>query len=259
MKVTITVPTWNRDDRLPALHARFEAQTWRGDLGLVILDDSPAPSRYFAGVRSPRVRYLHDPVRATTGAKRDRLLDLADGDIHLQWDDDDLYAPEYVERTLGHLGDHDFFTYAAWHLYREVDGSVWRWDTRALAEVHYVVDGTAARPRPIAMYEQLGSEARRADWLHRNHWGYGFKYAYRRAAARAVGFPDLAFAADYELVRGLLARGARLASAPDDDGVVIHVMQPASTSRCFPQARVPAARARALRAFAGVDGGAAPT
>ena len=94
-------------------------------------------------------------------------------------------------------------------------------------------------------------------WLHRNQWGYGFKYAYRRDAARAVGFPDLPFAADYELVRGLVARGASLAAAPDDDGVVIHVMQPSSTSRCFPQARVPPARARALRAFA-VDGGRAP-
>ena len=249
MLVSVTVPTWNREDRLAALHQRFAQQTWGGELELVILDDSDAPSPYFREVRDERVTYVHAPTRATIGAKRDRLLALARGEIHLHFDDDDLYAPDYVTRTLAHLGEHDFFTYSAWHLYRESDRSVWRWDTRKLADRHYVVEGPALPPRQLALYDHLQSAERRAAWLHRNQWGYGFKYAYRRDAARAVGFADLRHGSDYELVRGLIERGASLRTAPDDDGVAIHVMQPTSTSRCFPQARVPEHLARRLVAL----------
>lgn len=250
MLVSVTVPTWSREDRLPALHAQFAAQTYPGPLELVVLDDSPAPSAYFTGLRDARVRYHHAPARATTGGKRDRLLHLARGEIHLQWDDDDRYAPDYVARTVDHLGDHDFFTYDVWHLVREADGSVWRWDTRRLDDVHYVIEGPAGPVRRLGLHDHLQSEARRAAWLHRNRWGFGWKYAYRAEPARAAGVPDLAAASDYAFVERLIARGARLHSAPDLDGVGVHVVQPTSTSRCFPQARVPDDRAARLRALA---------
>jgi len=249
VKVSVTVPTWNREARLPALYQRFAAQTYRGELELVVLDDSPEPSRFFGGLRDARVRYVHAPGRATIGAKRDRLLALACGDVHVQFDDDDLYAPEYVEHTLAQLGGHDFFTYATWHLYHEADRSVWYWDTRKVVEHHYIVEGAEAGARRFALYDHLRSAAGRAAWVHRNQWGYGFNYAYRAEAARAVGFADLPHGSDYELVRGLLARGATLHCAPDDGGLALHVMQAASTSRCFPQYRVPADREAALRAF----------
>lgn len=249
MLVSVTVPTWNREERLPALYATFAAQTWPGELELVVLDDSELPSPFFTALRDERVRYLHVPGRTTIGAKRDRLLDLARGEVHVQFDDDDRYAPEYVARTLAHLGERDFFTYCTWHLLRESDGSVWYWDTRKLADLHYCVEGPATAPRRVAMYDHLQSAERRASWLHRVQWGYGFKYAYRRAAARAVGFADLPHGSDYELVRGLIANGVALHCAPDPEGLAIHVMQPASTSRCFPQSRVPAEHAATLRAF----------
>lgn len=253
MLVSVTVPTWDREARLPALYAQFAQQTWPGDLELVVLDDSPAPSPFFRALRDERVRYVHDPVRATTGAKRDRLLGLARGEVHVQFDDDDRYAPAYVATALAHLGDHDLWTASAWHLHRELDGSTWYWDTRRVDDLHYIVEGAADPARPlhaIAMRDHLGSDARRAAWLDQNLWGYGFSYVYRAAPARAVGVPGAARGSDFLFVQRLRAAGARLHATPDEEGLVVHVLQATSSTRCFPQYRLPEHVARRLAAAA---------
>lgn len=254
MLVSITVPTHNRESRLPMLHAQFEHQSWSGgELELVVLDDSPEPSAYFRSVRSDRVRYIHDPVRASVGAKRARLLELAKGECHIHFDDDDFYAPDYVATTLAHLSDNDFFHYDTWHIYRECDQTIWFWDTRELLGLHFEVSGSASEvPKVIRTWAQqndVATNQNALDWLHKNRWGWGFCYAYRSAIARRAGFPDVWHGEDYQFVKRLQALGARMHLAPDDAGRCVHVLRSEGSARCFPQYRLPDHLARHLLAL----------
>lgn len=237
MLVSVAVPTFGREEFLPALHARFEAQT-HADLELLVLDDSPEPSPYFSALRSDRVRYVHDPARASIGSKRNRLLELARGEVVVQFDDDDLYAPSYVASIVSRLGDADLFTYDGWYLQRVIDGSLWYWDTCRIADPHFVVHGHEAPLQIMGLSAQLKTDADRHNFIDANRWGYGFSYAYRRESAMRARFPDIDKGEDFGLVKALRQRGAKLHSAPDVDGQVLHLLHPKSTSRCFPQYRL---------------------
>ena len=237
MLVSVTVPTFGREEFLPALHANFERQSYP-DLELVVLDDSPVPSSYFSALRSDRVRYLHTPTRASIGAKRNRLLELARGEVVVQFDDDDIYAPNYVAAALDRLGDADLFTYDGWYLQRVIDGSLWYWDTTRIADPHFVVHGQAAPLQVLGLGAQFKTAADRQQFLDSNHWGYGFSYVYRREMALRARFPDRDKGEDFALVQAMQRLGAKLHSAPDIDGQVLHLLHPKSTSRCFPQYRL---------------------
>lgn len=237
MLVSVAVPTFGREEFLPALHASFEQQSYP-DLELLVLDDSPEPSPFFSALRSDRVRYLHDPVRTSIGSKRNRLLELARGEVVVQFDDDDRYAPSYVAAIVDRLADADLFTYDGWYLQRVIDGSLWFWDTTRIDDPHFVVHGQAAPLQIIGLAGQLKTEADRRNFNEANQWGYGFSYAYRREPALRARFPSIDKGEDFGLVQSLRQLGAKLRSAPDIDGQVLHLLHPGSTSRCFPQYRL---------------------
>src|SRR3954471_5913053 len=106
MKVSVVTPTFGREKYLPGLLACFAAQT-HTDRELLILDDSPAPSTFFGGLADSRVRYVHSKERLTIGEKRNRLVEMATGEVIASFDDDDYYAPGYLTAMLDGLGDAD--------------------------------------------------------------------------------------------------------------------------------------------------------
>ena len=177
-KVSVITPTYARDAFLPGLVACFAAQTY-ANLELLILDDSPRPSRH--AFTDPRVRYTHVTERLTIGEKRNRLIAASSGQVIVHFDDDDYYAPGYVEWMLRQLGDHDLVKLVGWFAYATALNQYFYWQTDASMELHYVVspDATLGATR--------GSDLT-GNFVRDNAWGYGFSYVYRRELCRDVPF-----------------------------------------------------------------------
>src|SRR4051812_23464981 len=128
MKVSVVTPTFARERCLPGLYACFAEQT-HADRELLVLDDSPAPSRFFTGLGDARVRYIHAAERQTIGEKRNRLVAMATGDVIASFDDDDYYAPGYLAAMLEALGDADLVKLAGWFALSVPDDALFFWDT----------------------------------------------------------------------------------------------------------------------------------
>ena len=237
MKVSIITPTFARQDLLGALHRTFDSQSYE-DKELVILDDSPRPSDLFQHLRDPRVRYLHSPERMTVGAKRDRLVREAAGDVIVQFDDDDYYTPRYVETMLEYLAPHDLVKLSGWFVFDCGSGETFYWNTPELAPVHFVLGRDVPRPTPLEMRPEPPDRER---WIETKVWGYGFSYVFRKAMYEQVQF-DVAsnHGEDYSLVERGRTRGFRVAAVQDQTGLCLQVVHTNHLSRAFPNYRVPA-------------------
>jgi glycosyltransferase involved in cell wall biosynthesis len=85
------MPTAQRRGFVPTAVERFlHGQPF--DAELLILDDGP-DAIGDAIPADPRIRYFREERRLSVGAKRNRLCELARGDVIVHWDDDDYYAP----------------------------------------------------------------------------------------------------------------------------------------------------------------------
>lgn len=206
-KVSIVTPTYGRERFLALAHRTVAAQTY-SDFEWLVLDDSPAPSAYMQSLSDPRIRYRHTGERMKVGRKRNELVAATTGDIVVHFDDDDYYAPTYVERMARRLeSGYDFVKLSGWYLYTVAQGAAAYWDTRRSVEA--------------------------------NRFGYGFSYAYRRSVWERTPFPeDVHGGEDYPFARA--ARAAfRFADYRDVRGICLHVVHRNNMSRCFPQYRVP--------------------
>jgi glycosyltransferase involved in cell wall biosynthesis len=242
VEVSVITPTFGRQRFHPALHAMFAAQQ-HDAIELLVDDDSPSPSPYFAQLSDPRVRYTHSPVRASIGAKRNRLIERARGAVIVAFDDDDYYAPHYVPTMLAALGNADLVKLAGWYVYSVPERTLYYWDTSAHDAVHFKVgNGPAA---------EVSSSRFALDALQRNLDGYGFSYVFRRAAFERARFPDLNFGEDFAFVAALRSTGARVERIQDEAAVVAHLMHGRTTSMVFPQRRLDAPSTAGL--FPGLD------
>jgi len=90
--VSCIMPTYNRRPFVRLALQHFLAQDYPNK-ELVIVDDSDDPIGDLVCDR-PGVRYLHQPARASIGAKRNLACHHAQGEIIAHWDDDDWYAAD---------------------------------------------------------------------------------------------------------------------------------------------------------------------
>jgi glycosyltransferase involved in cell wall biosynthesis len=234
MKASVVTPTYGRHDHLLNLVHAFKAQTY-ADKELLILDDSPQPATDIQRLSQsdPEIRYTHRTDRLSVGAKRNLLIEQARGEIIVQFDDDDYYAPAYIATVVDHLRDHDFFTLSGWYAYNAQDRFFYYWDTEAALRHHYMV-------HPQKNVEVVGGEPlTNPDRVHGNVWGYGFSYAFKRAVYPTVRFADENHGEDYRFVRQLADAGFKLHAAPDTTGLVLHLVHANSSSLIFPQYRLP--------------------
>jgi glycosyltransferase involved in cell wall biosynthesis len=103
--VSLLCPTRDRRRFLPQVLKLFRRQTWPADrLELVVVDDGrERTADLFEG--DPRVRFEHLDVRVPLGTKRNRLVQLARGEILVHLDDDDWVPDDRVERAVRALQD----------------------------------------------------------------------------------------------------------------------------------------------------------
>lgn len=223
--VTSIVPTYGRPDYHEYLYKVFASQTYPFK-ELRVLDDSAAPSIFFAGLRDPRVHYAWTPNRMSIGAKRNTLISEAAGRIIMHQDDDDLYRSQYMATMTGRLGRDALTKLSVWDAKTAYDGSIWRWDTRGAGQTHYAVMGNAPAMRLPDGPMDLGDNVL---------WGYGFSYMFTKDAWRRCPFPDMNLGEDLAFVETLRSAGAPVSHQPDLADIVVHTIHERSTSRIYPQ------------------------
>jgi glycosyltransferase involved in cell wall biosynthesis len=100
--VSIITPTYRREEFLPYTARWVRAQTYP-HFEWLILDDSPVPNPLLAADSDPRIRYQHVEQRLSIGEKRNRLVAMARGEFIAHFDDDDYYAPRFLELMISSL------------------------------------------------------------------------------------------------------------------------------------------------------------
>jgi glycosyltransferase involved in cell wall biosynthesis len=233
MRISVITPTRNRDDRLRTMYRCFAQQTWP-DRELLILDDSPQPSPFFTKLSDPQVIYRHLTQPLVLGEKRNRLVAYSSGDFIAHFDDDDLYAPDYLTSLMKLRGEADFFTLSGWFARGEKADTWWYWDTERILPYRYAVSGVGAVPQirsATTDKEQRGIEL--------NLWGYGFSYLYKKAVWETNHFPPVGFGEDYAFAKKVAEQGFKRAAAPDTEGLALHILHGTNSSGMYPQFALP--------------------
>jgi len=104
--VSVITPTYNRRRFLKTAIDVMAQQEYPMDrMEWIILDDGTdkvedlflpekLPKKF------PKVRYEFSPEKLLIGQKRNRLNDMATGDIIVAWDDDDYYSPDRISHVV---------------------------------------------------------------------------------------------------------------------------------------------------------------
>jgi len=248
MKVSVLTPTHNRPRCIEYLYRIFKAQTYP-DKELVIADDSPEPNPFFVNLRDPSVRYIYFNARGTIGMKRDRLMQESYGDYVIHFDDDDYYAPGYIEFVVDKLKDADFFKLTSWFGYDTRSLQFHYWDTPKILPFHYLL----AAPNVVGIFDTANIK-NKPEWVENNVWGYGFSYAFRRTLYRTVRFdPQYNWGEDLDFVKRVRLAGFKTIIAPDLEGLAIHMIHRANASAMHPNYLLPDFMVEKLFGQAAVD------
>jgi len=105
--VSVLTPTYNRRKFIPTAIACFKAQEYPQDrMEWIILDDGTDKVKDLfdaSGLKNVRYVALPEGEKLPIGAKRNRLNELAKGEIVVCWDDDDFYPPDRVKKAVNLL------------------------------------------------------------------------------------------------------------------------------------------------------------
>jgi len=235
MKVSVITPTFNREAYHPRLYDLFKAQTY-GDKELVVLDDSPVPSAFFASLEDSSVRYVHIKSGLKLGEKRNRLAELATGELLVHFDDDDYYSSGYINYMIGHLGNADFIKLSAFFLYSEAHDAFAYWDTTTSNDLHFKMQPGHSLD---SILMQEFSREQREEWCRQNTVGYGFSCVFRRSVWEQAPFESIDHGEDGRFVEAALRNGFKVKFLADTDGKAMVVRHVANNSAVFPQYLLP--------------------
>jgi glycosyltransferase involved in cell wall biosynthesis len=233
--VSFVCPTRNRPARHEHLYLQYAQQTV-SPKELIVGDEGEAPSEFFRQLDDPTVHYTYFPEKLTLGDKRNRLNDMAAGDVIAHLDDDDYYAPRYAEHMLRRLCEHDLVRLSEFRVLDERSGDLFECDTlrspgrlageRRILGLKIPVSGI-----PIPTWLSGSSDALKL--------GYGFSYVYTRSLWADVRFdPETTLREDVDFAKRCIARGARLGQVGGVPHLAVHVVHDASTSTAFVTARL---------------------
>jgi hypothetical protein len=104
-------------------------------------------------------------------------------------------------------------------------------DLNAKTGSHYMLGGATVEQVEFHDKLQIG-----ADFI----LFYGFSYVYRRCLMKLSSFDELDLCDDESFIRKVVTAGCKTIAVDDRDGSCLHVIHPASTSRCFSRYMIPA-------------------
>lgn len=203
-----------------ALYRCFNAQT-HPDIELIVVDTGAVKSPFFTSpsFKDSRVTYLYQQKHQTIGEKRNLAIQHASGDIICHFDDDDLYAPEYIATMVAAMEaeDADFVKLSSWLVH----------DLQT--DQTGLFDADTPMPHPT-----LG--ALREQFL----FTYGFSFLYRKALFPTFSFLATSWGEDQDILRRVRDAGKTLALHRDLAGICLHNQHGENCSRSF--AHVPVER-----------------
>ncbi|ASV98140.1 glycosyltransferase family 2 protein [Paraburkholderia aromaticivorans] len=230
--VSIITPTAHREALLPAIARCVLSQQVEWEW--LVLDDSPEPSACMRALASQdeRIRYFHSPVRMSIGAKRNHLLGEARGSVIAHFDDDDHYAPHYLAHMIGTMQDNgaDLIKLSGFFMYAPHTRFFGYMDLNAKVGLHYELSGRSVSHIEFHEKMQIG-----ADFI----LFYGFSYVYDAALAAVSAFDDIDLYEDERFIRRVVDAGRKVIAVDDPRASCLHLVHPASTSRCFSRYSMP--------------------
>jgi glycosyltransferase involved in cell wall biosynthesis len=226
-QVSIITPTINRQDFLPALWRCVQAQSIH-DIEWLVHDGSPDPAPMFDQIQDQRISYVHAPGEMSIGAKRNALCDVARSEIIAHFDDDDFYAPHYLEGMLSSMNEQkvDFIKLFGFFLYCRGHNVFAYWDLEIGFPIHFRLHPT----EPPTLIPYRGGVSAR--------WGYGFSYVFYRQVWEAIHFPDQYHGEDQVFADNAVAN-FKSGGKQDCDRSCLHVIHSGNTSMVFPQQILP--------------------
>lgn len=106
-KISVCIPTYNRAALLKECLASLVRQTFR-DVEIIVSDNCSTDDTQavIAACADPRLRSYRNDTNIGPYPNLNRLLELAQGEYVCILHDDDLYAPEFLEREARMLDEH---------------------------------------------------------------------------------------------------------------------------------------------------------
>lgn len=233
-KVSIIVPTQHRINLLPEIIDCFNQQTWRNK-ELLILDDTPNGKEAIEELQKkyPNIHLWHSNEIRSIGNKRNKLIQKASGELIAHFDDDDYYAPTYIEALTKELinSNADLLKLSAWFCVHEASKTFGYWDTTRTDLPHTVFTGSE---KPAANSTTFSSRQYESYLT-----GYGFSYIFKKSTWSSVKFDDISFGEDSRFYEKIASQKACIKHLKDTQGICLHVIHSTNTSRCFPNYLVP--------------------
>jgi len=96
--VSCIMPTANRQKFVTLAIKSFLEQDYP-NAELIIIDDGIEPCSEFI-TEDPKIRYFYVKSVSVIGTKRNMACNIATGEFIVHWDDDDLYAPDWISRQV---------------------------------------------------------------------------------------------------------------------------------------------------------------
>jgi len=153
---------------------------------------------------------------------------LSSGEFVVNFDDDDLYAPTYVETIVGMMRNQGLVgvTLSAWYNY-------------------YIGKGVCTFSDPEGWGEWVNNPQELTNILY----GYGFSYTHRRTPSLTYPYPDVGFAEDAPFFLKLKERYGdnKVILWKDTQGLCMHIMHRANTAQVLGTRNVSAGEIAALR------------
>lgn len=226
MNVSIITPTSERPEHLKLLYKLIQAQKFAGNWQWLILDDSHRPNTFFQNL--PQVDYIYSELPLNVGEKREILTQKARFDVIAHFDDDDYYAPLYLQNALSHLQEADFFSLSSWFCYGAFNRQFFYWATEEQMPYCFILN---------AVGELLMHEHSIPQKAHTK--GYGFSYVYKKKILSQVNFNPYKFGEDLDFYERVEKEGFKMKQQADQEGLCLKVHHDTNLSRIFPQYRLP--------------------
>jgi len=225
-RVTIICPTVEgRQAYHEFLWYCFETQDWPNKELVVIETYLQTPSPFFTlkAQEDSRVIFLAFQLPSqdadfSIGLKRNICIHLGTGQYVAHFDDDDLYAPDYLSVMVGQLQE-DRSAHA-------ITLSTWYMEEALSGEFAY------CNPKRAGWRKHLDENH---AWVKEHLYGFGFSYVYRRSFALKTPFADWSKGEDYDFYSKILKYGeGSVLLLEDRSGICLHVQHASSMTDCKP-------------------------
>ncbi|CAJ1391988.1 unnamed protein product [Effrenium voratum] len=230
LRVSVVTPT---SQRRAGFHQQlwtcFAAQTWE-EKELVVIETGKAskPSKFLSNLAHAHANVVHVSLDEdfSIGCKRNLGIYLASGDVVVNFDDDDVYGPSYIETMVSELESRKLaaLTLSAWY---DFDLRLRRCGYVEPEVMHELDLCRNPSKAPLSASAELW--ALRADAVDSAVYGYGFSYVYLRAAALQHPFPDRNMCEDIAFMRELRSR-EKVGLKRDTEGICLHIMHGGNTA-----------------------------